>query len=274
MYLAVDIGGTKTLVATFSTDGEIVETQKLPTPQEYKDFILTLEETVAKMSTKDVLAVAVAIPGVVGREDGLVYSLGNLPWRNKPIRDDISAKLHNLPVIIDNDAKLAGLSEALLLKDKYRDVFYATISTGIGGALIEDGKIVRALQDMEIGKIPLMHEGKLVDWEDFAGGRGVVARFNKRASDITNAKDWKIIGTNIAYGLAIGCAVLQPEVIVLDGGVGQFADKFKGFVMEYLEKHLHVNVRRPKAILTAQRANEAVIYGCYEIAKQFYGPSA
>lgn len=274
MYLAVDIGGTKTLVATFSPSGELLETSKFPTPKDYSQFISNLEEAVDKMTTKDLIAVGVAVPGLLSREKGIVYALGNLPWSNEPIRDDISRALNNLPVVIENDAKLAGLSEAILLKDQYRDVLFATVSTGIGGAFVQEGKLVRALQDMEMGKMPLMHEGKLKHWEDFAGGRGVVNHFKKRASEITDPKDWEFVATNIAYGLAAACSILQPEVIVLGGGVGQFADKFGDFILEYFDKNLHSVVRKPKAIVAAQRAGEAGVYGCYEIVNQFYGQSA
>lgn len=274
MYLAVDIGGTKTLVASFSAEGELLQTDKFPTPKDYEEFILNLAETVTKMTTENVIAMGVAVPGLLNREKGIVYALGNLPWSNKPIRDDISSKLGNIPVIIENDAKLAGLSEAILLQDTYRDVLFATVSTGIGAAFIQEGKLVRALQDMEMGKMPLMHEGVLEHWEDFAGGRGVVEHFKKRASEITDPKDWELIGTNIAYGLAAGCSILQPEAIVLGGGVGQFADKFSGVILEYFDQHLHSVVRKPKAILAAQRAGEAGVYGCYEIVNQFYGESA
>jgi glucokinase len=65
--------------------------------------------------------------------------------------------------------------------------------------------------------------------------------------------------------------VLQPEAIILGGSVGTYADQYSPFIMEFLAQHLHPVVRQPKAILAAQRPDEAVIYGCYDLAKQVYG---
>ncbi len=273
MFLAIDIGGTKTIAACFDAGGNLQDKIKFPTPKDYAEFISAVEENVAKLSTKNFIAAGVAVPGLLSREKGIVYALGNLPWANQKIRDDISAKVNNIPVVIENDARLAGLSEALLLKDKYRDVLYMTVSTGIGGAFVEQGKIVKPLQDMEMGKMPLMFEGNLVHWEDFAGGRGIVERFGKKASEITDPKDWEQIGQNVAYGLAVACSIMQPEVVIMDGGVGQFSDKFSPTVKDYLQKNLHAVVRHPE-IITATRKNEAVLHGCYEIANQYYGKSA
>ncbi|HVX56874.1 MAG TPA: ROK family protein, partial [Candidatus Saccharimonadales bacterium] len=215
---------------------------------------------------------AAGVPGLLDRQAGTVHALGNLPWRDKPIAHDIGGLIGGRPVIIENDSRLAGLSEAQLIKDTYRDrVLFATISTGIGGALIHDGRIVTALQDMEMGKMPLEHDGRIVAWEDFAGGRGVVARFGKKASEITDPSEWRAVGEQIAYGLGAVCSVLQPEVIILGGGVGAYADHFSAVILEYLQMHLAADVRQPKAVLAAQRSDDAVIYGCYELLRQGHG---
>lgn len=271
MYLAIDIGGTKTLVASFSSEGELLEQVKFPTPQDYRQFIDNLGNTVDKMSTNNLQAVGVAVPGLIDREKGVVYALGNLPWRDESIRDDISAVINNLPVIIENDARLAGLAEAVLLKAQYRNVLYLTVSTGIGCALLQDGHIVKELEDTEMGKMPLLHGDQIVHWEDFASGRAIVERYGKKASEIDDPEMWQAIGNDIGYGLGVICSVLQPQAIVFGGGAGKFAGKFKQTLTEYLEKELHPVVRRPKAILVAKYEDNGGIRGCYEILKQRYG---
>ena len=65
--------------------------------------------------------------------------MGNLPWQDVPIAKDVESIIH-CPTMIENDAKLAGLSEAMLVKD-YRRVLYVTIGTGIGTAIIIDQMI-------------------------------------------------------------------------------------------------------------------------------------
>lgn len=266
--MGIDIGGTKTLVATLSDGGEIIKKHQFPSSHDYQQFLLDLGENLKQFELEGSYRCCVAVPGLLDRDKGLVFNLGNLPWRDEAIRDDISKILGGAHVIIENDGRLGGLSEAQLLKDTYSRVMFATISTGIGGALIENGRIVTALQDIEVGKMPLWYDGQITNWEEFAGGRSVVARFNKKADEITDAEEWRQIGENIAYGLGAACAVLQPEVVVLGGSVGKHTDKFSAVILDYLADHLHPVVRRPRAILAGQRPDDAVIYGCYDLAKQ------
>ena len=268
MYAGIDIGGTKTLVAKLSDKGRITDSRHFPTPHDYQDFLRTLDDNLRQLKLEKDVRVCAGIPGLLDRQTGTVHALGNLPWHNKPIRGDISRILGSAPVLIENDSRLAGLSEARLIMNKYSDVLFVTISTGIGGAFIQQGRIAVALQDTEMGKMPLEHDGELIQWEEFAGGRGVVKRFNQKAEAITDPASWRVIGENIAYGLAAVCSVIQPEVIILGGSVGTHADKYSGTILEFLAKHLHPVVRRPAAILAAQRPEEAVIYGCYDLLRQ------
>ncbi|MEK7059988.1 MAG: ROK family protein [Patescibacteria group bacterium] len=269
MYLGIDIGGTKTLVATLSDEGQIIDKRQFPSSHDYRQFLQDLDENLKQLQLENGFHCCVAVPGLLDRKTGMELALGNLPWRNESIRDDISSLLGGTAVIIENDSRLAGLSEAQLIKDTYSNVLFATISTGIGGALIQDGRIVTALQDTEFGKMPLLQDGQYIHWEEFAGGRGVVKRFNKKACEITDPEEWRQVGESIAYGLGAVCSVLQPEAIILGGSVGKHADQYSPVILEFLGKHLHPVVRQPKAVLAAQRSDDAVLYGCYDLAKQF-----
>jgi glucokinase len=269
MYLGIDIGGTKTLVAKLSDAGEIQDSRRFPSSQDYDQFLRDLGGAIKELQLGDGFQACAAVPGLIDRAAGTVHALGNLSWRDKPIRDDISGLIGGTPVLIENDSRLAGLSEAQLIKDTYSDhVLFMTVSTGIGGALIQNGKIVTELQDMEMGKMPLVWNGKLAYWEDFAGGRGVVEHLKKKAAEITDPAEWREVGERIAYGLGAVCSVLQPQVIIMGGSVGKHADKYSDIILEYLGEHLHPIARQPKAILPAKRPDDAVIYGCYELLKQ------
>lgn len=271
MYLGIDIGGTKTLVATLSDNGEITDSRRFPSNHDYEQFLRDLGENLGQLKLEDGYGACAGVSGLLDRAAGTVHALGNLPWRDKPIRDDISRLIGGRPLIIENDARLAGLSEAQLVKDRHQDVLFLTVSTGIGGAFIQEGRIAKALQDTEMGKMPLWHDGGYTHWEEFAGGRGVVKQFNKRADEITDPAQWRKIGENLAHGIGAVCSVLQPEIIILGGSVGKHADSFSPVIMEFLKRNLHPVVRQPHAIIPAQRPDEAVIYGCYDLAKQVRG---
>jgi predicted NBD/HSP70 family sugar kinase len=267
MYAAVDIGGTKTLVAVFDADGTVLEKTKFPTDHDYTAFLDDLAASIKTMKTKGFKAVCAAVPAKLDRERGIAVAFGNLEWANIPISDDIK-KIFNAPVIIENDAKLAALSEALRIKDEFRKVLYVTISTGIGGGLIIDGKIDPDFDDMEVGQILLEYEGRLQDWEDFGSGRAFQKKFGKRVSD-TDENDnaaWYWLARNIAVGLIDLIATLNPEVIVLGGGAGAHLDKYRNRLEEQLKIYENPMFTIPP-IRKAQYAEEAVLYGCFELAK-------
>lgn len=269
MYLAIDIGGTKTLVASLTNEGVITERIRFETPKNYDEFTTKLAENVNQLNTKKFIACGVGVPGRLNKDKGLGIAMGNLPWRNVPIRRDVQNIVH-CPVVIHNDAKLAGLSEAMLLKHRYNRVLFATISTGIGVSLITDQAIDPALADAEAGKAPIMHSDKMVPWEDFASGRAIVARFGKRAADIHDAATWKIIARDLAIGFIDLIATVQPEVVVIGGSVGSHLGRFKGFLEEELKKFETPLIPIPP-IRQAQRPDDAVLYGCYDLAKSVYG---
>jgi predicted NBD/HSP70 family sugar kinase len=270
MYLGIDIGGTKTLVAVLNNEGVIRESIKFPTPKVYPEFLKELSIAVAKLSTKEFVAACVAAPGRVDREHGVALAFGNLPWKDVPLKRDVRRIVHCL-VVVDNDANLAGLSEARLLP-QYDTVLYVTLSTGIGTGIITNQEIYPEFADSEGGEILLEHKGKLQKWEDFASGRAIVKQFGKRASDITDQKTWRIISRNIAVGLFDLITFLQPDAVVLGGGVGTHFDEFDDYLLQEL-KRFETPITPIPPVYRAKRPEEAVVYGCYDLAKSVYEKS-
>lgn len=269
MFGAVDIGGTKTLVAVFNKDGQIEKKIRFLTPPSYSDFKALLADNVVKLSTTKCLLATVAAPGKIDRSRGVGIAFGNLKWLSVPLRDDIE-KMFKCPVLVENDAKLAGLSEAIALqKEKYRKVLYVTISTGINSGLIINGVIDSDFEDSEVGQMLLDHDGKLERWEDFASGKAITATFGKPAKDITDPKAWHSIAHNIALGLIDLIANLTPDAIVIGGGVGAHFEKFKDLLLDDLAIYQN-NLLAIPPIMKAVRAEEAVIYGCYDFSKYNY----
>lgn len=266
MILAIDIGGTKTLLGLFALNGELKNTYKFETPLEYSDFVNMLRDEIPKFVGKNHINECVAaVPGKLDRAKGIGIAFGNRPWENVPIGSDLS-KILGLPVNIENDSKLAGLSEALLIP-KYRKVLYITVSTGIGSAFVVDGKLDKNTIDAEVGHMMLEHQGKLCTWESFASGKAIFNKFGKRASDITDKSDWYIVARNIAVGLIDVIATMTPNAVVMGGGVGSHLEKFKDRLEEELQLY-KTNVVDIPPIFQAQKPEEAVIYGCYALAQQ------
>jgi len=270
MYIGVDIGGTKTLVAVLNEHGEIVEETRFETPKLYDNFLLELRNVAHHLEHHDFRAGGVGVTGVIDRQHGRRSSAGKLYWAGTvPIQADVE-KVFGCPIVIENDAKLAGLSEAMLLKERFKRVLYLTVSTGVGFALIDNGVIDVSLGDRGGTTVMVEHRGKHVPWEDFASGRAIVERFGKRAVDIHDQESWKIIARNIASGLIELVALLEPQVVVVGGGVGSYFERFEKQLAAELKKFEVPAVTLP-ALRQAQRPEQAVIYGCYDLAKQTFG---
>lgn len=267
MYAAVDIGGTKTLVAVFTEEGNIEEQIKFPTPENYEVFISKMADIVDKLSTKEFQAVSAAAPGVIDHKEGYFIAGGNLKWKHTPLQQDLE-KLFNTPVSLQNDAKAAALGESRAAGPKYETVVYVTISTGIGIGVCVNGKLDHTLLDAEPGRMNIEHGDSMAPWETIASGKAIVAKYNKRASELDDPAAWKYISRNIAKGLLTIISIVQPDLIVFGGGVGSHFSKFEKPLLAELKKYENPLAPTP-VIKMAEHPEEAVIYGCYELAKDF-----
>lgn len=268
MYIGVDIGGTKTLVAALDDTGIIVEQVQFPTPQSYKDFVLILQSTAKQLKFQEFRAGAIAIPGHVDHDHGIGIRFGNLPWKDVPLQTD-GEQIFHCPILVENDAKLGGLSESKLLPASKR-ILYVTISTGINSGLIHNHKIVPELADSEAGQMQLEFHGKRTSWESFASGKAIVKRFGKQAKDIDDPRIWQRIAYDLSEGFIELIAIMQPDIIVIGGSVGQYLEKYQDFLEKAIQQYHNPLLVMP-IIQKAARPKEAVIYGCYDLAQEHYG---
>lgn len=266
-YLAIDVGGTKTLFAVFKPDGEQVCQNKVETPGNYDQFKDSLKRNIEQLDKFKFSHACCAIPGRIDFEKGIGQDFGNLPWEDVPVLADLQAMLPDTKVLIHNDAKLAGLSETLLLKDKYKKVLYLTISTGIGGGVISDGNIDVDFANFEPGQMVFEHDGKLQQWEDFASGRALRQKYGKPATEIDDPAVWQEYVKLLVTGMEDVLATVQPDAVIIGGGVGAHFEKFKDYLVEELNDINNPLVPTPP-LLKAQRPEEAVIYGCYDYIRQ------
>lgn len=266
-YLAIDIGASKTLAAAFSPAGELLKSTQLPTPKKYPLFVKSIAAALQdELSDYRFLVGGCAVPGRLDRKKGLGLDFGNLDWHNVPIGPDIKQAAGGAPIYIENDANLAGLSEAISHK-KYRKVLYLTLSTGIGDGIIIDGKIDPDMADSEAGQMLLGYGGDVLRWEDLASGRAFKLRYGRLAKDVREPRVWREYSKLVALGLRELLPVVQPDVVIIGGSMGIHFEKFSHFLKTELAKYSS-NLYDIPPVVKARRPKEAVIYGCYELAKQ------
>lgn len=265
MYLTIDVGGSKILFGRMDKKGELQDSIKLPTPKEYSEFKNVLAHNIAKLTTEPWDIACIAAPGRIDRETGNVLAFGNIAWRNVPLKNDVE-NIVNCKVIIENDAKLAALSEARLLNPPRHKVVYITVSTGIGGGTVINNTLDPDLVDAEVGHMIFERDGQLVKWQSFASGKAIVRRFGKMASEIDDPAIWGIISRDLAVGIIDVAANIQPDIIIIGGSVGSHFHKYGDLLRKELDKFKNPMIPTPE-VIGAKHPEEAVIYGCLELIK-------
>lgn len=252
MYLAVDIGGTKTLIALFSRRGRVLRRRKFRTAQGSRKFLRDLEENLALFGRWKVRTVVVAIPGTVQKNYSVRF--GNREWDGIDILTPIK-NVFSCPVYFENDANLAVLYESYRLPGK---TVFLTFSTGIGGGVAEHNRILPESDQFEPGHKKYWYDGRVREWEDIAAASAIENYYHvDRATDLRKKDVMEDVAKRMALGLSDVVKEYHPDNVVLGGPMGKIFKMYAQFLPD-----LGVKYRRPR------RPNESVIYGCYLYARQ------
>lgn len=269
--LGIDLGGTKILTAVTNAQGKMLSRDHSITPatKGQKAVIQSILESTGRalgqagISAADLIAVGVGAPGLSNPETGILFTSPNLPgWRDVPLRDIIEKVLGKKAFLI-NDANAAAVGELHFGAARgTRNFIYITVSTGIGGGIVIDGKIYTGSTGTagELGHMVIDDEGPLCNcgnrgcWESLASGTALAreARNHIRegastsilyyASGDLEKVNAEVIqkaaqaGDNlanqliarVAYYLGVGLAnltnIFNPELIVIGGGLSNMGD--------------------------------------------------
>lgn len=258
-------------------------------------------------SKQDVAGVGMGAPGPFDYETGIIYNTVNLGWPdNFPLKERLEAEL-GLPVIIDNDANCAALGEMWKGAGAgSKDLVCVTLGTGVGGGVIVNGNIVQGVKGAagEIGHLTSVVEngapcncGKTGCLETIASATGVVRVAKEFLEDAKEAGELQVILNKkgvftakdvfdtarngdtvacdvIAYiaqhlGLALAniANTLNPEKIVLGGGVSKAGDVLLKPVEEYFRAYSFKSVAQSTVLDVATLGNAAGVIGAAWLAK-------
>lgn len=238
--LAFDIGGTNTRLALFNENLENEKEIIVPTIVGDKEkFLSAIVDLINKFDLKDVVAIGAGVPGVVDREKSKIIVLPNMHIGDIDFGDFLKEKF-GLPVYLRNDAEVACLGEAYSpIGRDYENVFFITISTGLGGALCVSGD--NADYVTEIGHTITTYKNGNYEYEEIASGTGLVklAKINglevknaKELFDLIKAKDPKAVEIFADWKMLINRFITmvedsyEPNVIFMTGGVLKNKDLF------------------------------------------------
>jgi glucokinase len=302
--IGIDIGGTKVAGLRVAEDGSVLERRERPTPA---DDVPATVETVAGLAAELAEgggeAVGVGAAGMVEFAAGTLRYAPNLAWREVPLRDLVSERT-GLPCVVDNDANVAAWAEYRFGAARgFRHVLLVTVGTGIGGGIVADGALFRGAHGFaaEIGHIIVEPDGPPCGcgnrgcWEQVASGRALdrLARaeverdpFGRiaalaageeaagrhvseaaREGDPAAVAAFATVGRRLGEGIAGLVNVLDPEVVVVGGGVAEegavLLDPARAAFVEAVEAPEH----RPEVpIVPAALGNDAGAIGAAALA--------
>jgi len=268
---AVDLGGSKILSVIAQGDGRRLGEDRRPTDAEagqevvLERIVSSLEEALAKAGLRqgDLAAVGICSPGPCDIDAGVLSSAPNLPgWRDVPICRYVEERL-GVPARLENDANAAALGEHVYGAGRgCRHLIYMTLSTGIGGGLIIDGRLYRGATGVagELGHMTIEPDGPLCGCgnrgclEALASGTAIAARGEElvaqggsarlaqeegelTAETVSCAADQGDIacqgiirraGYYLGVGLASYVNIFNPEVIIIGGGLTKAGELLLG----------------------------------------------
>ena len=248
LTVGVDIGGTKVLAGVVDAQGRVVERVQRRTPHR-SSAPDVVEDTVAAAVEDlrgDVEVAAVGI-GAAGFVDlgGVVRFAPHLSWRDEPLQDVLEQRL-GLPVVVDNDANTTARAEMRFgAGHGFTQALCLTLGTGIGGAVVVAGDVVRGAQGLagEFGHMQVVPDGLPCEcgqrgcWEQYSSGRAI-ARVGRAHGDldgpaVTEAaragEGWALeafdeVGAWLGVGLAGLASALDPQIVIVGGGLSEAGD--------------------------------------------------
>ncbi len=257
--IGIDFGGTSVKLAAVAAGSLLGSIRRIPT-QDFDEpgaLIDRIAEEVAGLreSHPEVFAVGVGVPGAVNVETGYTYNLTNVRgWTAVPLRGLLAERI-GLPVVIDNDANCMAYAEWSYGAAKgCRDAVCVTLGTGVGGGLILGGVLYRGSNFAagEIGQMSIDLDGVPGPYgntgalERYIGNRQIVESaadlYRRRgatapdpldpetlaaaalAGDPVAAEAWRDVARRLGFCLMSVVYLLNPEIIVVGGGVSEAGD--------------------------------------------------
>lgn len=272
LFGAIDLGGTKVRALVADLEGRVLGYDLRPS-----DTARGLEPTLARMleslaaaaasagvSPRDLKGLGIASPGAIDVRRGVVSGAPQLPgWRDVPLAEVMSQRL-GMPVWVENDATAAALGEHRYGAGKgTRHMVYLTISTGVGGGLVIDGRLYRGASGAagELGHVILDPDGPPCRWcgrgclESFSSGTAIARRGEEamaageapvlaglreaegpvtaemmaravQAGDEASRRAFAEAGRYLGIALANFVNIFNPDAIVIGGGVSRSAGLF------------------------------------------------
>lgn len=308
LSIGVDVGGTKIAAGLVDSDGRIVRSLRADCPRQVSEIVDQIVTMVRELRREvTVVSVGVAAAGFIDAERTAIVHGPNIDWSGPPLKRWLERRI-GLPIELDNDANAAGWAEyAFGAAAGARSAVMLTVGTGIGGAIVADGVLVRGAHGMaaELGHLVVRPGGtscgcgKRGCLEQYASGTALERIASRVASDdiiggglrrsvdshgrirgnaiadLVGVRDKgallavETIGAVLGEACASIQAILDPDVIVVGGGVAELGDDLLTPVRRSYEQNLpSFEGRAESRLVIASLRNHAGTIGIADLARR------
>lgn len=307
VVLGVDVGGTNVKAGLVAGDGQVIASVKWRTNSEggFSYFTKELKQNVETMASAhglswtDIRATGIGLPGFLDLNAATLIHAVNLHWSDDlPVIKLLQEELE-MPIVMDNDGNLASLGEVWIGAGRgAKSGLCVTVGTGIGAGIVLGGQVYRGISTMagEIGHLPMKVDGELCNCghygclETLASATALVragirigltsptcgeskltardifslakAGNNEAVRVVNEMVDW------LARGLTTAAHLLNPEVIIIGGGVVQAGETFLKPLERLFKSYTLERVTEGCKLLPAELGADAGVLGAARLAWQ------
>ena len=292
----IDLGGTTVKIAYFDETGNMLDKWEIPTvttdggKQILPDIAASIRQYMDnhQIDASTILGLGIGVPGPVDSK-GVVNKCVNLGWGVFNIAEELTG-LTGFPVKAGNDANVAALGEYWKGGGQgCENMIFATLGTGVGGGIVIEGRLLHGTHGSgaEIGHMVLNKNetavcgcGKQGCVEQYCSATGIVRLAGLHGMQNVTCKDifdagkagdpvaLEVLDEYYAYlGEFLGtlCSVIDPEIVVLGGGVSKAGDVLLKGVEPYFHKYVFHAASNVQFAL-ASLGNDAGAYGAFKLA--------
>lgn len=300
-YIGIDLGGTFIKGGAVGKNGKIIRFESVATRvSDGAEIVLSdIESLIEKLINGlkgRLMGIGIGVPGLVDGKKEAVVLAPNINWENVPVTNRLKEKF-GCKVAISNDANVAGLGEAKFGNaKKYKTCVFLTLGTGVGSAIIIDGKLFEgnASAGAEIGHMIIEKGGRKCAcgnrgcFETYASATALIKDTVEAMKNDPSSKMWsvgdieKVDGktafsyynedatakkvvdnylNNLAVGVINVANIFRPEAIILGGGISKEGSFLSESVQKLLDKNIYAIDLGPRVEVMLASVKEAGVVG-------------
>lgn len=284
-YIGIDIGGTNIRIGAIDGKENIIFLYKEPTFKDVitsEDLYMKIKRSIKKVPNyEQVKAIGIGAPGVVDEQIGQIITSENISILNNfPLVEKLKQDF-NKPIFLENDARVAAYAEAIKGRGKNKKIVcYITISTGLGGGVIIDNKIYHGSNNLGAYFSKMILDGKNTS-NSLISGTALMEKAKHNNIHIKNTaelfeleKNNNIIAKeiieefkrNLTVLLLNICSTINPDIIILGGGVMKSKDNFLIDVLNDFKEKVHPLAKN--TIIDVVLTEEPGVIGAALLAKK------